>query len=292
MLIAELVHVIIGLYVLILVLRMFVSRRDAYFNPLFSGVYRATDPVMEPVRKAFRRKGPVDISGGDYLVLAPIAFLVALDGIVAGLLVDPRVGIIRGFLFTLYRYADAAFLLLVILILVFSVFYRFTRFPANPFLRAGFNMIKPVYIFVARVFRPLKERPGISAFFLGLLLHFLLGVLIISAVGAGDKYFTEHPGAVARMAIGHSLGELLWLATFFTWVIIIGALMSWVSPDPNNPVVQLVRLLSEPVNRPFRKVIPDIGGIDISPIFSIIALQVAAQAGGRLIAIVFKLPSL
>lgn len=289
MLFAELVHIIIGLYVFILVLRMFISRRDAYFNPLFSGIHKATDPVMEPVHRAFRRKGPVDISGADYLVLAPITFLVALDGIVAGL-VNPQVGIIKGFLFTLYRYADAAFLIFVILILIFSVFYQYTRFPSNAFLRAGFNIIKPVYIFMARIFRPLKKRPGISAFFFGLLLHFLLGVLIISAVSMGSKYFSEHPGAVAQTAIGHSLDELLWLADFFTWVIIIGALMSWISPDPNNPVVQLIRLLSEPVNRPFRRVIPDIGGIDISPVFSIIALQVAAQTGGRLLASAFKLP--
>jgi YggT family protein len=61
---------------------------------------------------------------------------------------------------------------------------------------------------------------------------------------------------------------------FFTIVIIVGALLSWVSPDPYNPVVQTIYGISEPLLASFRKIIPNLGGIDISPIAAILCFQI------------------
>jgi len=60
----------------------------------------------------------------------------------------------------------------------------------------------------------------------------------------------------------------------YIWVIIISALISWVNPDPSNPIVQILRRLTEPAYAFVRRYIPTvIGGIDLSPIIIILALQ-------------------
>ncbi|QAR34480.1 YggT family protein [Geovibrio thiophilus] len=80
--------------------------------------------------------------------------------------------------------------------------------------------------------------------------------------------------AVKGAAAG-SIKVLLDLLGIFTWLIIIRALMSWVSPDPRNPVVQFVIAMTEPVMEPFRKIIPPLGFMDISPIILLIVIYFA-----------------
>lgn len=60
----------------------------------------------------------------------------------------------------------------------------------------------------------------------------------------------------------------------YIWVVIIAALITWVRPDPYNPIVQVLTRLTEPVYALVRRFIPTvIGGIDLSPIIIILALQ-------------------
>jgi YggT family protein len=57
----------------------------------------------------------------------------------------------------------------------------------------------------------------------------------------------------------------------YMWVIIIRALISWVSPDPYNPIVQLLSRLTEPMLRPIRKLVPPHKvGIDLSPLIAVL----------------------
>ena len=65
------------------------------------------------------------------------------------------------------------------------------------------------------------------------------------------------------------LETILWLLTGAQWVIIIAVLISWVSPDPRNPIVRFLWGITEPLFRPFRRLVPPsrTGGIDISPLF-------------------------
>jgi len=62
--------------------------------------------------------------------------------------------------------------------------------------------------------------------------------------------------------------------TIFYWLILIRALISWVNPDPYNPIVQFLRKTTDPVLEPIRRLIPfrySIG-IDISPLIAFFAL--------------------
>lgn len=72
------------------------------------------------------------------------------------------------------------------------------------------------------------------------------------------------------IAVGNILDMLL---TFYMFVIIIDALLSWVSPDPYNPVVRILHQLTEPVLRPIRRLLPFGVGIDFSPILAILAIS-------------------
>jgi len=60
------------------------------------------------------------------------------------------------------------------------------------------------------------------------------------------------------------------------WIIIIAALLTWVRPDPFNPIVQLLYRLTNPAYALVRRYIPTMfNGIDLSPLIIIILLQVA-----------------
>ncbi len=60
----------------------------------------------------------------------------------------------------------------------------------------------------------------------------------------------------------------------YIWVVIISALITWVKPDPYNPIVQVLHRLTEPVYLRIRNYIPTVfGGIDLTPIIVIISLQ-------------------
>ena len=66
-----------------------------------------------------------------------------------------------------------------------------------------------------------------------------------------------------------------WLLDLYSWVIIAAALITWVSPDPRNPIVQFLFRATEPVLRPVRNLLPPwrTGGLDLSPLIVIIAIQ-------------------
>ena len=59
----------------------------------------------------------------------------------------------------------------------------------------------------------------------------------------------------------------------YTWILIARVLMSWFNPNPYNPLVQFVLRLTEPVLAPIRRVLPSIGGLDLSPIVVFVALM-------------------
>lgn len=72
------------------------------------------------------------------------------------------------------------------------------------------------------------------------------------------------------IAIAKVLGVVL---TIYMWVIIARAILSWVSPDPYNPIVRFIHNITEPVLYQIRKRLPlNFGGIDFSPIVVLLAI--------------------
>lgn len=59
-----------------------------------------------------------------------------------------------------------------------------------------------------------------------------------------------------------------------TWLILIRVLITWIpNLDPFHPIVRLLRQATDPILEPARRIIPPIGGLDISPIVVILILQ-------------------
>lgn len=72
------------------------------------------------------------------------------------------------------------------------------------------------------------------------------------------------------------IADLIALAfTVFLVAVIIQVILSWVSPGHYNPVIGLVNKLAEPVLRPLRRLLPSMGGIDLSPLLASLLLLVA-----------------
>lgn len=61
--------------------------------------------------------------------------------------------------------------------------------------------------------------------------------------------------------------------TLMFWAILIRVLLSWVSPDPYNPLVRALYQITDPILRPAQRVIPPIGGLDLSPIVVLLAIE-------------------
>ncbi len=61
--------------------------------------------------------------------------------------------------------------------------------------------------------------------------------------------------------------------SLYMWIIIISALISWVNPDPYNPIVRFLYSATDPVLRPIRRKLGIFGGIDFSPLVAILIIM-------------------
>ena len=75
-----------------------------------------------------------------------------------------------------------------------------------------------------------------------------------------------------------------WLASFVSLLfgalelaILARVLMSWIRPNPDNPIVQAIYQITEPIMGPLRRIIPPLGMIDITPMVALIILQIVQE---------------
>lgn len=83
--------------------------------------------------------------------------------------------------------------------------------------------------------------------------------------------------------LGSIFTVILSVVTLYKWVIIISAILTWVRPDPYNPIVQMLYRLTEPAYALVRKFIPTVfGGMDLAPLIVILILIFLETFLGRL----------
>ncbi len=72
-----------------------------------------------------------------------------------------------------------------------------------------------------------------------------------------------------------ALANVIYYVLFiYMWIIIIRAVLSWVSPDPYNPIVRFIHNITEPVLYQIRRRLPvSFGGIDLSPIIVLLIIM-------------------
>ena len=70
------------------------------------------------------------------------------------------------------------------------------------------------------------------------------------------------------------LGSIGMVINIYFVAILVSIILGWVAPGSYNPVVILLHQITEPVLKPFRKMLPSMGGLDLSPIFVFLSINV------------------
>jgi YggT family protein len=136
----------------------------------------------------------------------------------------------------------------------------------NPICQALYKATNPLLMPLQKLLPPWR---GINTG--ALLLAWLVSVLWVAALFALSGA-SVNVLALVVLGFGQLLGFVL---KMLFWIALISVLMSWFSPDFGNPAVPLLYGLADIVLKPFRRVIPPLGGFDLSPIFALLALQLA-----------------
>lgn len=132
----------------------------------------------------------------------------------------------------------------------------------NPISQFIVKVTSPVLIYLRRIIPGLGGIDMASLFFMWILKVIELA-LIISLAGL----------PISLMLFAWAIPELIRLAfNVFIFSILIQVILSWVNPGTYNPATALINSLTEPVLRPARRIIPPIGGLDLSPMASMIGL--------------------
>ncbi len=134
----------------------------------------------------------------------------------------------------------------------------------NPLAQGILRLTSPLIVPVRRMLPPVGRVDTATVLVL-LVLQVLTILLLLALSGRAADPLAIAIAAFIQLAI-HSL-------YLFFFVVLISVVLSWIAPQTYNPVVGMVRAMAEPVLRPFRRIVPLIGGLDISPIFAIILLQ-------------------
>jgi YggT family protein len=97
---------------------------------------------------------------------------------------------------------------------------------------------------------------------------------------------------------GDPLHLLLWaiigvtglFLNIFFYALIISVILSWVAPGSHNPGAQLVNQITEPLLAPLRRILPNLGGLDISPILAFMILKLLDMLVINNLAAMTKMP--
>ncbi len=162
---------------------------------------------------------------------------------------------------------DALIHLFILAVLVrfwMQVFRASTRNPIAQFTIALTDFaVKPLRRLVPGLFKL-----DLASLLVAWIAEFILQTLLLLLAGAS---FGENPGAFS-VVLFLALVKLVRLSIYvFMGAIIIGAVLSWV--NPHHPVAPFFDAMSRPFLRPLQRVVPPIGGVDITPVLVLIALQ-------------------
>ena len=142
-------------------------------------------------------------------------------------------------------------------------------------VRADFY--NPLSQFIVKATQPLVKPlrriiPGfagldLASLVLAILVQLLLMVITLTLMGDNVG------GVILHLLVWSLIGVTSLFLKVFFFALIISVILSWVAPGSYNPGAQLVNQICEPLLAPFRKLLPNLGGLDISPIFAFITIN-------------------
>ena len=175
------------------------------------------------------------------------------------------IGFILGILFNLYAVIVAVRFVMQV---VRSDYY-------NPLAQAVVKLTDPLLIPLRRVIPSIKKYDTASLVLVFLVL--LLKLTVFKILGLGSVPVIGAAVSIAQVPIDKMLllsilDVVHQFFNVFIYALIILAIMSWIPNTGGNPVQAMVASIGEPVLRPMRKLIPPLGGIDLTVFFTIIGL--------------------
>ncbi len=134
----------------------------------------------------------------------------------------------------------------------------------NPIAQGILRFTSPLIVPVRRLL-PSVGRIDTATMLVTFVLQFLTIFALLALFGRAVA-----PGLIALAAV---LELAILSLNLFFFAVIVKIVLSWVAPHTYNPITALVATIAEPILKPFRRIIPSVGGLDISPVLVIILLQ-------------------
>ncbi|CAH0211625.1 YggT family protein [Pseudomonas frederiksbergensis] len=138
------------------------------------------------------------------------------------------------------------------------------------------NFYNPLCQFAVKATQPLlKPLRRIIPSLFGLdMSSLVLAILVQLALMALTLLLTfGTTGNPLQLLIWSLIGVTALFLNIFFYALIISVILSWVAPGSHNPGAELVNQICEPALAPFRKILPNLGGLDISPILAFMVLK-------------------
>ena len=136
----------------------------------------------------------------------------------------------------------------------------------NPLAQGILRFTSPVVIPVRRIV-PSFGRLDTATVLVAFVIQYLTVLLLLLILGQSAGIVAVAITSVVKLAVLS--------INLFVYAIFIRIILSWISQGGYNPATAIITTLTEPLLRPFRRVIPPLGGFDISPIFAVILLLAA-----------------
>ena len=156
---------------------------------------------------------------------------------------------------------------LVVLALLLRFLLQATRADFyNPVTQSLVKLTAPI-LNPARRIIPSWRNFDIASLVLTLILSTLATTLMIFSAG----FVLPGIGILLSWAF---LGMISMILNIYFWGLLASIIASWIAPHSGNPALMLVQQLLEPLQSLFRKVLPPMGGLDFSPIFIFLGIQV------------------
>ena len=135
----------------------------------------------------------------------------------------------------------------------------------NPICQAIVRLTNPLVIPLRRILPPIRKLDTATVVAVAII------AFILVAAGFAFQSFPTNPLMWIQQVVLTVAYAVLWI---YFWAIIVYALLSLVAPGGYSPLQSVLASLCEPVLGPFRRIIPGVAGIDLSPLWACLAIQV------------------
>jgi YggT family protein len=136
----------------------------------------------------------------------------------------------------------------------------------NPLAQGILRFTSPIVIPVRRIV-PSFGRMDTATVLVAFVIQYLTVLLLLLILG--------QTAGIAAIVVTSIVKLVVLSINLFVYAIFIRIILSWISQGGYNPATAIITTLTEPLLRPFRRILPPMGGFDISPIFAVILLLAA-----------------